>query len=105
MTLLGPLGYSAPTDEGPGPWPVTSWGWMHLELADAWRAAQDEATSAYEQWRGTPGAIPFAVYRASQDRADKAQDALAAHWTKASPHSLSLDPIRAARDRADIGGG
>jgi hypothetical protein len=82
MSLLGPPGYSPPTDDGPVPWPVSSWGWMYLELADAWRAAQHEATAAYEEWRASPGAVGFAVYRASQDRADKAQDELAAHWRR-----------------------
>jgi hypothetical protein len=56
---------------------------MYLELADAWRAAQHEATAAYEEWCASPSAVGFAVYRASQDRADKAQDELAAHWRRA----------------------
>jgi hypothetical protein len=85
MTLLGPLGYSAPTDEGPSPWPVASWSWVYIELADAWRVAQGAATAAYEEWRGSPGPVWFAVYRATQDQADKAQDELAAHWANASP--------------------
>ena len=51
-------------------------GWMSEELADAWRAAQDEATNAYELWRELPGRDAYAVYRAAQDRADEAQDAL-----------------------------
>jgi hypothetical protein len=51
--------------------------WLFDELADAWRAAQAEAAAAYEHWRATPGTVAFAVYRAAQDRADQAQDALA----------------------------
>jgi hypothetical protein len=51
-------------------------GWMSEELADAWRAAQDEATNAYELWSELPGRDAYAVYRAAQDRADEAQDAL-----------------------------
>jgi hypothetical protein len=51
-------------------------GWMSEELSDAWRAAQEEATSAYELWSELPGRDAYAVYRAAQDRADEAQDAL-----------------------------
>jgi hypothetical protein len=44
---------------------------------DAWREAHDEAVDAYRLWRtfGTRG--EYAAYRAAQDRADAAQDALA----------------------------
>jgi hypothetical protein len=45
-------------------------------LADAWRDAQGEATAAYELWSEDKGADGYAVYRAAQDRADEAQDAL-----------------------------
>jgi hypothetical protein len=51
--------------------------WFLDELAFAWRTAQDEAVAAYEAWRETPGATEYAVYRAAQDHADKAQDVLA----------------------------
>jgi hypothetical protein len=51
-------------------------GWMSAELSDAWRAAQEEATDAYELWSELPGRDAYAVYRAAQDRADEAQDAL-----------------------------
>ena len=50
--------------------------WMFEELAAAWRAAQDEAILAYELWGELPGRDAYAVYRAAQDRADEAQDAL-----------------------------
>jgi hypothetical protein len=50
--------------------------WIFDELAAAWRAAQDEATKAYELWTELPGRDAYAVYRAAQDRADEAQDAL-----------------------------
>lgn len=50
--------------------------WMFEELAYVWRAAQDEATHAYELWAELPGRDAYAVYRAAQDRADEAQDAL-----------------------------
>jgi hypothetical protein len=43
----------------------------------AWRDAKAAAALAYEAWCREPGASPYAVYRAAQDRADAAQDALA----------------------------
>jgi len=51
--------------------------WFRLELADAWRAAQEEAALAYAYWRELPGPIGYTVYRAAQDRADQAQELLA----------------------------
>ena len=51
--------------------------WFRDELAYTWRTAQDEASVAYQAWQESPGAIGYAVYRAAQDRADKAQDVLA----------------------------
>jgi hypothetical protein len=53
-------------------------GWFRDELAFAWRVAQDEAVAAYHAWREAPGQAAYAVYRAAQDRADQAQDAMAA---------------------------
>jgi hypothetical protein len=53
------------------------WLWFRDELAFAWRAAQDEAVDAYRAWCETPGRVPYAVYRAAQDRADQAQQVLA----------------------------
>src|SRR3954466_11601186 len=50
--------------------------WMFEELSEAWRAAHLEATLAYELWSELPGRDAYAVYRAAQDRADEAQDAL-----------------------------
>jgi hypothetical protein len=50
--------------------------WCLDELFDAWRAAQSEATAAYENWCDLEGAEAYCVYRAAQDRADEAQDAL-----------------------------
>ena len=55
------------------------WAWVRDELAFAWRSAQDEALSAYRAWSESPGPAAYAVYRAAQDRADQAQNALAAH--------------------------
>jgi acyl-homoserine lactone acylase PvdQ len=47
-------------------------------LVAAWRAAQDESTRALAGWRQAPGREAFAAFRAATDRADAAQDALAA---------------------------
>lgn len=57
-----------------------AWNWLYFELADAWRAAEDEATVAYREWLETGDRLAFTIYRAAQDRADAAQDELAAHW-------------------------
>lgn len=48
------------------------------ELLAAWRAADAEAGRALAAWRAAPGADAFAAFRAAQDRADAAQDALSA---------------------------
>jgi hypothetical protein len=45
-------------------------------LAAAWRKAQADANAAYAGWRRAARAEEYAVYRAAQDRADQAQDAL-----------------------------
>jgi len=48
-------------------------------LRAAWRAAHEEASRALAAWRRSPGREAFAAFRAAQDRADAAQDALAVH--------------------------
>ena len=48
------------------------------ELVLAWRGARDEANSALEGWRLQRTRGAFAAFRAAEDRADAAQDALAA---------------------------
>ena len=45
---------------------------------DAWSEARDDALDAYRAWRLAPAAETYAAYRAAQDRADAAQDSLAA---------------------------
>jgi hypothetical protein len=50
--------------------------WLLEELGSAWREAQGEAATAYDDWRRSPGREAYALYRASQDRADTAQDVL-----------------------------
>lgn len=54
----------------------------HLDLLDAWRSARDECDAAYDAWCLTPGSVTYAVYQAAADRADAAQDALAANWRR-----------------------
>jgi hypothetical protein len=48
------------------------------ELFVLWSVARAEANLAYDAWRLHPGAEAYAGYRAAEDRADAAQDALAA---------------------------
>jgi hypothetical protein len=47
------------------------------ELLLAWRGARDEANTALETWRLQRTRGAFAAFRAAEDRADAAQDALA----------------------------
>ena len=42
-----------------------------------WSVARAEANLALDAWRDAPGPASYAVYRAAEDRADAAQDALA----------------------------
>jgi hypothetical protein len=48
------------------------------ELLWVWRSARDECNAAYDGWCRSPRGIEYAIYRAAADRADAAQDALAA---------------------------
>ncbi len=48
------------------------------ELRYVRREAQAEASLAYQDWIVRPGGEGYVVYRAAQDRADAAQDQLAA---------------------------
>ena len=49
----------------------------HDELFTIWSAARAEANLAYEAWCDVPGADAYSVYRAAEDRADAAEQALA----------------------------
>jgi hypothetical protein len=51
------------------------------ELVLAWRGARDEANAALGEWRLRPTGEGFAAFRAAEDRADAAQDALASRRT------------------------
>jgi hypothetical protein len=50
---------------------------LHDELFTVWSAARAEANLAYEAWCALPGPDAYAVYRAAEDRADAAEQALA----------------------------
>jgi hypothetical protein len=58
------------------------------EIRAGWEEAREEAQSALDAWRASPGTTTYAVYRAAADRADAAQDELA-------------DALRAARSTPD----
>ena len=51
------------------------------ELLLAWRTARAEANAALERWRLLHTREAFAAFRAAEDRADAAQDALSARRT------------------------
>jgi hypothetical protein len=46
-------------------------------LQMAWDEARSEARGTYEAWHRESGHDAYVIYRAAQDRADAAQDALA----------------------------
>ena len=48
------------------------------ELLEAWREARAEANAALERWRAVTGRAAISVWRAAEDRADAAEDSLAA---------------------------
>jgi hypothetical protein len=56
---------------------------VEVELFTLWSAARAEANIAYEAWCATPGQDAYAVYRAAEDRADAAEQALACAATPA----------------------
>jgi hypothetical protein len=47
-------------------------------MLSCWEEAADEAREAYAHWRRARDLEAYALYRAAADRADAAQDALAA---------------------------
>ena len=51
---------------------------LHDERFAIWSAARAEANLAYAAWCAAPGSDAYAVYRAAEDRADAAEQALAA---------------------------
>ena len=54
---------------------------MRDEFFTIWSAARAEANLAYAAWCDAPGGVAYAVYRAAEDRADAAQQALASTVT------------------------
>lgn len=50
------------------------------ELFAMWTAARAEANAAYDGWRSEPSRDAYLAYRAAEERADAAQDALAEAW-------------------------
>ena len=54
------------------------WLWVLDELTFMWREAQSEASRAYSHWYRMRDRASYSIYRAAQDRADAAQDALRA---------------------------
>ena len=58
--------------------PVPADASLRDQLWFAWDEAQLEAECAYEAWRVSSDKEGYAAYRAAQDRADAAQEALAA---------------------------
>jgi hypothetical protein len=71
---------------------------MLEEHAFVRREAQVEANLAYEDWRRYPGADGYYVYRASQDRADAAQDALA-EWAARIGRTYRQPPSKSVVSR------
>jgi hypothetical protein len=53
--------------------------WELAELSFAWREARAEAAQAYDDWCAARNRASYTLYRAAQDRADAAQDALHEH--------------------------
>jgi hypothetical protein len=51
---------------------------LHDEYFAIWSAARAEANLAYQAWCEVPGLDAYAVYRAAEDRADAAEQALLA---------------------------
>jgi hypothetical protein len=49
---------------------------VHDELFTIWSAARAEANVAYEAWCDMRGPDSYVVYRAAEDRADAAEQAL-----------------------------
>jgi hypothetical protein len=49
---------------------------LHDELFTIWSAARAESNIAYAAWCDTRGPEAYAVYRAAEDRADAAEQAL-----------------------------
>jgi len=75
------------------------------ELQTVWSAARAEANLAYDAWRAAGGDDAYATYRAAEDRADAAEDALAAACVTGTPRATVGEPIPSspARGKRPVG--
>jgi hypothetical protein len=60
------------------------------EVMFAWRGRHTQAVRAYEHWCRFGGEVAYARYRAAQDQADSAQDALHAYHMRDRVTARSL---------------
>ena len=60
---------------------------LYACLWHAWDEARAESRIAFEDWSDRGGREAYLVYRAAEDRADAAQDALASCYAGASRHA------------------
>jgi hypothetical protein len=75
-----PVQIAPRTDSGRYRAPVHTDALHRTELYAIWSVARAEANLAYDAWIAAPGRDAYASYRAAEDRADAAQDALAAAY-------------------------
>ena len=66
------------TDTGRFEAPAYVDAWHRDEAYAIWSVARAEANLAFDAWNASPGTEAYVAYRAAEDRADAAQDALAA---------------------------
>lgn len=66
------------------------------QLFAIWAVARAEANLAYDEWAASPGPETYAIYRAAEDRADAAQDGLAALTARAVEAASAPAPLAAA---------
>jgi hypothetical protein len=78
------------------------WSWLVDGFVRVWRDAERQAGDAYGAWCRSPGASSYAVYRAEQDRADTAQDALADWASRVAARRTRGRGGRADRDQRHV---
>jgi hypothetical protein len=79
-----PVTVTPRTDTGRYQAPVYRDTWHRDELYAIWTVARAEANLAFDAWTAAPGRETYASYRAAEDRADAAQDDLAAASLRAA---------------------
>ena len=78
--------------------------WEVAELQTVWSAARAEANLAYEAWRAAGGHSAYTTYRAAEDRADAAEDALAAAClTSTAGATVGESPRTSTVEESSIG--